>query len=311
MTPLLIGLLAAVPCVYWTGGIDTRPAVEAASVVRLCVSPDQADTWTASGLKITPMSEADFAARDVLPPPGIAARAGLASPTRTPFVVAGGWRMMRNPSGQFSYVVPAGKAPLAIAEGFTYGVDVAVRIDPGDLQAAGAMASFLETLPPSDLPAVADVSVVDDGSPVTGEVLNLLARRNLLFRIVTTPAPAPGITIRLGSPDYPVADAADPSAFALKIRHQVTDERRALRLFGSEVVVGRLTAANGRARLQLLNYGGREIEGLRVRIRGRYRSAKAYVAGTASAPVEDQATVDDATEFSLPRLLTYAAIDLE
>lgn len=311
MTPLLIGLLAAVPCVYWTGGIETRPAIEAAAVAQLCVPPDQAATWIAGGLRITPMSDADFAARELLPPPGIAARAGLASPTRMPFVIAGGWRMLRNPSGRFAYVVPAGKAALALAEGFAYGADLAVRIDPEDLPAAGAMASFLETLPPSDLPAVADVSVVDDGSPVTGEVLNLLARRNLLFRIVTAPAPSAGITIRIGSPEYPVAEAADPNAFALKVRHQVTDERRALRLFGSETVVGRLTAANGRARLQLLNYGGREIEGLRIRVRGRYRSAKAYVAAAGSMAVEDQVTADDATEFSLPRLITYAAIDLE
>ncbi len=311
MTPLLLSLLTAVPCIYWTGGAETRPAIEAAAITRLCVPPEQVPAWASGPLTPSPLSEADLKARELLPSPGVAARSGLASPTRMPWVVAGGWRMMRQPSGHFAYVVPAGKAALAIAEAFTYGADAVVRIDPADLQAAGAMAAFLETIPAAELTPVADVAVVDDGSPVTGEVLNLLARRNLLFRIVSAPVPDAPITIRLGTPEYPAAEAADPSAFALKIRGQVTDQRRALRIFGSEVVVGRLTAAGGRARLQLLNYGGREIEGLRVRVRGRYRSAKAYVAGSGPLAIEDQATGDDATEFTLPRLVTYVAIDLE
>ena len=34
------------------------------------------------------------------------------------------------------------------------------------------------------------------------------------------------------------------------------------------------------ARVHLINYGGRDIEGLRVRIRGRFQDGVAYVPGT-------------------------------
>ena len=42
-------------------------------------------------------------------------------------------------------------------------------------------------------------------------------------------------------PSIRAQEAADPSAFALKIRRQLTDERRTLRVYGSEVVICRLT----------------------------------------------------------------------
>ena len=78
-------------------------------------------------------------------------------------------------------------------------------------------------------------------SAVTGEVMNLLARRNLLFQVVPGAVGAFRINIAMGSPDYPREEAADPSAFALKIRRQLTDEQRTLRVYGSEVVICRLT----------------------------------------------------------------------
>jgi len=151
---------------------------------------------------------------------------------------------------------------------------------------------------------------VDDGSPLAGEVMNLLSRRNLLFRVVPAPAPELGINVRLGTKEYPREDAADPSAFALKLRRQLTDERRALRIYGSEVVVGRLTGEAGRVRLHLLNYGGRELEGLRVRLRGVHGEGEAFVAGRGRVPLEDHSVAEGATEFSLPAIGAYAVVDL-
>ena len=115
----------------------------------------------------------------------------------------------------------------------------------------------------------------------------------------------------MGSPAYPLEEAADPSAFAQKIRRQLTDEQRSLRVYGSEVVICRLTGDAGRVRLHLINYGGREIEGLRVRVRGAYREGEAHVAGAGRLPLQDYVVADGATEFSLPRLATYAVIDLK
>jgi len=286
----LIILAIVLPCVSVAEGVD-RAALEAAGIQRAC-------------------AEGDVASREPLAVPGTTPRPGVASPTRAPWIEANGWRVMRRPGARYVYTVPAGKAALAAAEAFAYGADAALKIDRADLTSAAGMLAFLGALPPMDLPAVADFAVVDDGSQVTGEVMNLLARRNLLFEVVSAPSPQFAINVRIGSPDYPREEAADPSAFALKLRRRLTDDRRALRVFGSEVVICRLTAGDGRARLHVINYGGREIEGLRVRVRGAYSAGEAYVAGVGRLSLQDQSAGAGVTEFSIPRLTTYAVVDL-
>ena len=84
-----------------------------------------------------------------------------------------------------------------------------------------------------------------------------------------------------------------------------------LRLYGSEVVLCRLTGAAGKVRLHLINYGGRDVEGLRIRLRGAYRGQDAQVSGVGRVTLQDLIVADGATEFSLPRLTTYAVIDLD
>lgn len=311
MTPAILFLLAAVPCLYWPHGIETRPAIEAAGIKRLCAPADQADAWRKAGLTVTTVSEDDFGAREALSAPGVSPRPGVASPTRAPWIVASGWRFMRAPSTKYSYSAPAGKGALAAAEAFAYGADAIIKVDAADLPSVGAMMAFLDTLPHEDLPPVADFGVVDDGSAITGEVMNLLARRNLLFHVEKGPAAQFRINIVVGSSAYPQAEAADPSTFAQKIRAQLTDEQRSLRIFGSEVVIGRLTSDGKRARLHLINYGGREIDGLRVRVRGGYSGGDAYVAGTGKVALQDQVAADGAIEFSLPKIGTYAVVDLK
>jgi hypothetical protein len=135
-------------------------------------------------------------------------------------------------------------------------------------------------------------------------------RRNLLVRIVSARVPQLPLNVVIGSREYSKQDASDPSAFAMRLRRDLTDERRSLRIFGSEVVIARLTGNDQRARLHLINYGGRDIEGLRARVRGSFRAGEALVAGLGRVPLEDQTTLDGATEFSLPRLTTYAVVDL-
>ncbi len=310
MTPVLVVLLS-LPCVHWTEGIESRAALEAAGVKRICVAPEQVEAWRAAGFSATPLTAKELASREALPTPGTTPRAGVASPTRSPWIVASGWRFTRTPGRKYAYDLPAGKAALAAAEAFAYGADAVLKVNAADLKNLGAMLTFLEGLPSIDLPPVADLAVVDDGSAVTGEVMNLLARRNLLFQVVEKPSPRFRINIALGSPAYPLEAAADPSAFAQKIRLQLTDEQRSLRLYGSEVVICRLMGDAGRVRLHLINYGGREIEGLRVRVRGAYREGEAHVAGAGRVPLQDYAVADGATEFSVPRIATYAVIDLK
>ena len=312
MTGLAL-LALSVPCVFWPAPVESRSALEAAGIKQICVAPDRADSWRAAGFTVTPLTDAELAARERLPAPGTAPRPGVASPTRAPWIDASGWRFTRHPVSKYVYDLPAGKAPLAAAEAFAYGADAVLKFDVADapdVARLGQMLTFLAALPPLDLPAVADLAVVDDGSAVTGEVMNLLARRNLLFQVVQAPSARFPINVRIGTPEYPRTEAADPSAFAQKIRRQLTDDRRAVRVYGSEVVLGRLTADAGRARLHLINYGGREIEGLRIRLRGRYADGEVHVAGAGRLALEDRVVTDDATEFTIPRISTYAVVDL-
>jgi len=310
MAAAILFILAAAPCLYWTQGIETRPAVESAGIKQLCVPASQADTWRKAGFTVTAITDDDFAAREALSAPGVSPRQAVASPTRAPWIVSSGWRFMRAPTGKFSYSAPAGKGALAAAEALAYGADAVIKVDQADLASVGAMMAFFDTLPKEDLPSVADFGVVDDGSAITGEVMNLLTRRNLLFHVEKGPAAQFRLNVVIGSTAYPREEAADPSSFAQKVRAQLTDEQRSLRIYGSEVVIARLTANGTRARLHLINYGGREIEGLRVRVKGGYSSGEAYTAGSGKAALLDQVVADGAIEFSLPKIGTYAVVDL-
>jgi hypothetical protein len=302
--------LAALPCLWWPQGVDGAASLKTAGIERVCVPPDQAEAWKKAGLVAVPLSESDLSLRETVSAPGIKARADRASATRSPWIFASGWRFLRNPAGQYLYDLPAGKAALAAAEAYAYGADAVLKIDPADLESLGQMMSFLSHLPPSDLPDLADLAVVDDGSATVGEVLNLLVRRNLLFGIVKGESAQFRVNVRLGTPEYPQDAAADPSALALKIRRQLGDAQRSLRIFGSEVVIGRLTGDGRRTRLHLLNYGGRDIEGVRVRLRGAQPEGEAEVAGRGRVALEDRALIDEGTEFTVPRLGAYAVVDL-
>ena len=60
---------------------------------------------------------------------------------------------------------------------------------------------------------MANVGIVDDRSPVMGEVLNMLTRRNLLYRVVSKPDPKLDLTVRLGDPGLPQAGREEPERF--------------------------------------------------------------------------------------------------
>ena len=305
-----LAFLAAVPCLVWTQGDESAATLKAAGVTRLCVPSARSEAWRAAGFSVGPLDAADLAARHKATTPRIRVRADRASATRSPWVYANGWQFRRDPQGRYSYELPAGKAALAAGEAFAYGVDAALVIDPADVPELGRMQAFLAQVPPSDLGEVADLGVVDDGGDDVAEVMNLLSRRNLLYRIVKGPSAPFPVTVQLGTKEYPVEDASEPSEFALKVRRRLGDERRSLRIFGTEVVIARLTGDATRLRLHLLNYGGSAIEGVRVRVRGSYPSAQAQVAGQGGVTVTDHVVAAGATEFTLPRLTAYGVVDL-
>jgi hypothetical protein len=298
------------PTIYWTGGIETAESLKQAGIEQIAAPPDKAEAWRKAGFKVVVVSQVEFERREKLLTPRIAGRANVASATRRPWIDANGWRFARNPAGKFYYDLPQGKAAMAIAEAFAYKADAILKIDPDDLTEAGAMLAFIKNLAGENYPPVADIGVIDDKSPEMGEVMNLLTRRNLLFNIVAAPAPQFRVNIKLGSKEYPKAEAADPSEFAQKIRQRLGDENRSLRVYGTETVICRLTGDGARARLHLLNYGGRDVDGLRLRLRSNYSRAEARAFGLGRVEPEDFVNDGTATEFSISRAGIYAVIDL-
>ena len=303
-------LLAALPVLYWQRPPDTAAALRQAGIERLRVPAACAREWTTAGFDAVALAPAEKSERVALKAPGLLGRADAGSATRRPWLDANGWRFLRAPKARYYETAPKDGAALAAAEAFAYGADLVLAIDPGDLPALGEALRFLRAVPALELPDLADVGVVDDGSPLAGEVMNLLARRNLLFRPVTRETQDVPVVVELGTAAYPASEAANPDAFALKVRAQLTDERRTLRLYGSEIVLARLTGDASRLRLQLLNYGGRTIQGLRVRLRGLWTPGEAHVLPRGKVQVDAPLTRDGATEFSLPELGPYAVVDL-
>lgn len=298
------------PTIYWAQGIETAPALKQAGIEQIVAPPDKADAWQKVGISVVAHSQAELEQRVKLAVPRIAGRADVASATRRPWIDANGWRFVRDPVGKFYYDLPPGKAALAAAESFAYRSDAILKIDPADLAEAGAALAFLRTLPAASFPPIADIGVIDDRSPAIGEVMNLLTRRNLLFQLVPAPVAQFRVNIKLGSKAYPQTAAADPSLFALKIRRELGDDNRTLRIYGTEVIIGRLTGADHRVQLQLLNYSGREAVGLRVRLRGKYEPGQLQAYGVAQSKLEDFVVADGATEFSISKLGIYAMIEL-
>jgi len=242
--------------------------------------------------------------------PRVQYRVNEASATRSPWIDSNGWRILRAPGQKFFYKVNGPSAALAAAEAFTYGAGALISTDkPGEL-AFGRMLEFLKSIPAAELTPAADFGVIDDGTDVTGELLNLLTRMNLLYRIEKNPDRNFAVNVRLGTPSYPADEAANPSFVAHKIRSQIGDDNRSLRIYGSEVVLGRLLAGPRQARVFLLNYAARPVLGLRVRIRGTYNKAELRAAGATGGQPTDFTRDEAATEFSIPELGAFAVIDL-
>jgi hypothetical protein len=184
------------------------------------------------------------------------------------------------------------------------------------------MLEFLQPQQQPAMPPLANIEIVDDGAPTLGEILNLMTRRNLLYRVVPK-GQAQGkldLTVQIGSKEFPAADAANPYDFAAKVREKLGDDKRLIRVYGTSTTIARLTSDGKRARLFLLEYGaardrnmgGGPDQSLRVRLLGKYRPTKFAGFGTkADAKLTDIENPGAATEFWVPAFTTIAVIDLE
>ncbi len=303
-------LLAALPALFWDGAADTAPALREAGIKQILVPAARLASW--KSVDGVAAEAADLQRAVKLLAPTVNYRMNVASATNAPWIVANGWKFIRRPRDRFYYDVTGKQAALAAAEAFCYGANAMIRTDAAGLKPLAEMLEFLRTIAGEPLPPVADIGYIDDGSPASGEVMNLLVRDNLLFQLVASPDRRLKVNVKLGTREYPLEDAKNPGTVAHAVRFHLTDEKRSVRIYGSQVVVVRLTAAEGHARLHLLNYAGeaRKVDGIRVRVLGQFPKHQLWLADGTGVELLDYSVESDATEFTLPELKTYAVVDL-
>lgn len=305
----LIAIL--LPGLYWQGGAATAPELQKAGITHIYVPASRAESWkTVSGINV---QVADLQGAQKLPGPGVSFRMSSASATRVPWITSNGWQFIRHPKGRFYYDVSGNEAALAAAEAFCYGTDALIKTDASGLEPLGRMLTFLGSIKSPDGSPVADIGFIDDGSPAAGEVMNLLVRDNLLFKVIPSKEPDLKLVVPFGSPEYPLRDAKNPDALAHKIRANLTDGRRSLRIYGTSIVIGRLMQEPGCLRLNLLNYGagsGARIAAFRVRILGHYSRAELRSYDSPNDRLIEYDAAADATEFTVPDLKAYAVVNL-
>ena len=300
---MLLLAAALLPRLFVDAGPESAAKLKDAGIQAIAVPASQAGAWkNVAGITVEPV---DPARAIKLRAPSVDYRANQGSASRSPWINSNGWRFLRTPQALFLYDVKGAQAGLAAAEAFLFGGNAVIASDDAGLKPFADMLALLRAVPPSDLPAVADIAFLDDGTAVAGEVMNLMVKNNLLFRGVAKPNASAKLSVKLGTKEFPLEDAKNPGKMAQLIRSTLGDEKRSLRIYGTVTTVGRVTGNAERVRIQLLNYAGaeRQVNGVRVRVLGRYTKH--------NHPALLDFTVEpDATEFTLPELKTYTVIDL-
>src|ERR1035441_384727 len=174
-------LAVLLPTLFWDRPVDTADALRKAGIERLYVPAGREQAWRKQGFAATAFDRAQ-AAQAVAP--AVEYHMNVASATRVPWVDANGWRFEREPGRSFFYDAPPDSAALAAADALASGVEAAIRAVPGDLAPFARMLRFLGQIGQPRLPVMANIGVIDDGSDTLAEVLNLLARHNLLFHVI-------------------------------------------------------------------------------------------------------------------------------
>lgn len=271
------------------------------------------------GLAAAAPTGSELATFQEVPEPGVRFRPSVARATNVPWIDSNGWRFKRGIQKAHYARLPAGSAALAAAEAFTYNVDAILNPDPADVEELGKMLRFLKAQDNAQapLPPLVNIGVVDDKSPVMGEVLNMLTRRNLLYRVVAAPDPTLDLTVKLGTPDFPAESAIDPTGFAARVRGKLGDDKRLVRIYGTSTVLAHLTGDGKRTRLHLLAFSGnrrQQVEGdqaVRVRLLGGYQPTRFAGYGSAQdAKLTDVRHPENTTEFWVPDFTIAAIIDL-
>jgi len=320
---------ACIAALAWNAAAAPADAPESA---RLYVT-SVASSLVEQGLAAPAPSGPETATFEKLNGPSIRMFNNVAQATTAPWVEANAWRFQRGLKNAYYENLAVGSAVPAAAEAFAFNVEAILNPDPADIPELGRFLGILKTQQRALLPTMANIGVMDDKSPRLDEVLNMLTRRNLLYRVVSAPDRNLDLTVQLGSKDFPLESAANPSDFAARVREKLSDDKRLVRLYGTSTVIAHLTGDGKRAQLYLLSYtraggrgqggagrgqqggggtGGGGTQPIRIRLLGRYQPVKfaAYRAAEA-AQLIDVENLGSSTEFSVPAFSTLAIIDLQ
>ena len=232
---LISGLLLAGAAVAIHGVLAS--AVEQSAAPGKLYLTAAASSLVEQGLASAAPAGPDAASYQEIPSPGVRYLPNVARATNIPWIDSNGWRFARG-MRKVSYTnVPAGSASLAAAEAFVFNVDAIINPDPKDLVDLGRMLRFLKANEQAPLPEMVNIGVVDSPSPLLNEVLNLLTRRNLLYKVVPAPDRTLDLNVQLGTPDFPAEAAANPYEFAARVRAKLGDDKRLVRLYGTSTVI--------------------------------------------------------------------------
>lgn len=301
---MLALVLASLPGLLWSQGPESEPMLAKAGITEIAVAAADAGAWSKSGLKVAPV---DVARLVKLDEPGVDYKLGQAGATAAPWINSNLWRMLREADSVF-VMEPVRKAlPVAMAEAQAAGVRAYFRVRAEDLGVFTGMLAFLKSVDEQGLAGRANFAVVDNGSDEVGEVMNLLARRNLQFQPVKRRQAGYDLTIELGKAPF---TSEDPYEVAGLARSKLGDARRLVRLYGSQTTLVRLTGDAKHTRIHLLHYGREKVEGVRVRVRGQFARGVLAAPGRTTAAMEERTDDREGVEFTIPVLETYAVADL-
>jgi hypothetical protein len=304
---MILLFLTIIPSLFWKEGPETAPVLEKAGIHEIVTTGD-AGAWSGTKVRATTID-----ARKVvkLDPPGVDYQLGRSGATSAPWINSNLWRVMKDRGKSFLYEVSGPAVALAAAEAYVSGAPAYFSLKQDDLETFAKAVRFLHEIDGPPLSPRANFGLVDDGSPEIEEVMNLLIRRNLLFVPVRKAGDWKGMVVRIGTPEYTKEVAAEPYQFAAIVRSRIGDDRRLVRIYGSDTTVVQMTGDQRHSRLHLIQYGRGSVSGLRVRVLGRFPRVLIAGLGKRVIAAEDVTMDDSGTEFTIPEFQTYAVIDLD
>jgi hypothetical protein len=227
-------------------------------------------------------------------------RMNMAMATSSPWVDSNLWRYQRNPQASYLCDVKGKSVVTALAEGYSTGVKLALQIAPEQQADFDKMTAFLKQIPEGPSKPWVNFTVSDDGSVQAGEVMNLLSRRSISYSVVP-------------KGDYALNAKMTNAYEAMQdIREKLGDDKRVLRIMGSELTLAVAAREGNRVRVHFINYGQRPVDHLRIRVLGAFpqSSIKAHLYGDIATKIKDFEAGKDYTEFTLESLGLYGVLDL-